>query len=432
MSRSDHATPKPTWFELLAVPVLLGAVTGLCVGVMVDIVERYLLEKVILGIPGIWFALPAAAIFVLTRLIMTKVAGSLRPSTSELYPVCFHREDIPYPVRQVPGRVLAGAATVGLGGSQGLEAVSAMIGDGLGITLRRWIGHRFPYLTSVDGRRLLLSCGAAAGIATVFSSPILGAAYGIEMPFRRSLDGRRLIPCFLAAAASFLTASMINSSRSLVTYIPHQITLREMAGVALVAIGCGAGARLFAVTAGKIQNWRFGSQPWLRVVGAGIVLAGMSATIWLITGAAVNAGPGYVAASWALPSHGIPPAAWLLICALLFRSAGVLLCIAAGGGGGVFTSLATNGLLIGTAVAVLMDLPNPTLLALVGCGAFLGAGYRIPLAGAGMIVELSGAALPSALGLAAVGIAWMMMGHNSASAAQRDPGDPGTSLRRIA
>ena len=56
----------------------------------------------------------------------------------------------------------------------------------------------------------------------------------------------------------------------------------------------------------------------------------------------------------------------------------------------MFTSLATNGLLIGTAVAVAMDLPNPTLLALVGMGAFLGAGYRIPLAGAGLIIMMCG------------------------------------------
>jgi chloride channel protein, CIC family len=149
----------------------------------------------------------------------------------------------------------------------------------------------------------------------------------------------------LAAAASFASASLIKSSRDLMTYVPHEIHPWEMLGVVVVA------------------------------------LAALAAAAWYVTGDAVTAGPGYVASQWAPPAGGGSLAFGLLLAALAFRWVTVLLCIAAGGGGGVFTSLATNGLLIGTATASLIGLDNPTLLALVGMGAFLGAGYRIPLAG---------------------------------------------------
>ena len=51
--------------------------------------------------------------------------------------------------------------------------------------------------------------------------------------------------------------------------------------------------------------------------------------------------------------------------------------------------MAVNGILLGTLVAGLLGLENPTLLALAGACAFLGAGYRPPLATAGPLAEIS-------------------------------------------
>ncbi len=424
MIAAPQTNERPTWVAILIVPVVIGAVTGIVVGLVADVVEGWFLDSVVLGIPGIWFALPSIGVFLLTRLALTKVAGATSPSTADLFPALYHDPSRPYPLRQVPGRLLSGFTTVGLGGSQGLESQSVMLGSSLGMMLRRLLGKRLPYLDTDEGHRLILVSGAAAGIATVFSSPILGAAYGIEMPFRRTLDGRRLVPAFLAAAASFGTASLIGSTRNFINYQPHPISVKELIGVLIVAVLCGVGARIFAAIMNKTRDWKNGNRPWLRATGAGFLLCAIAMCAWLVTGEAVTAGPGYVASAWAIPAEAASPAVLLVVAALIFRCITVLLCVAAGGGGGVFTSMATNGLLIGTAVALLLGLPDVTLLALVGAGAFLGAGYRIPLAGAGLIVEISGAALPAALGIAAVAIAMVIMGSGSASDAQADPPYP--------
>lgn len=426
MSRIEHEDPvidrdpRLTWQILLIVPVVVGALTGLVVGLVVRLIEDYLLETVVLGLPGLWFAVPAMAVFVLTRLALLKVAGTNKPGTAELYPHYYHHPEQHYPTRQTPGRILSGATTVGLGGSQGLESQSVLIGSTIGILLRRLFRGRLDYLARPEGRNLLLVCGASAGIATVFSSPILGALYGLEMPFRNRLDARRLIPAVLAAGASFGAASLTKNARSLLTYVPHEIGVKEVVGVLIVGVLCGAGARGFVWVMEHTRSYKDGSRPYLRAALAGVALSLLAMSAWLITGSAITAGPGYVASDWALPTSGVTPAVGLLLAALVIRAISVLLCVAAGGGGGVFTSMAVNGILLGTLVAAVLGLENPTLLALAGACAFLGAGYRLPLATAGLLAEVAGAAAPIALGLIAIGIAMVFMGSTSASSTQTD------------
>jgi len=168
------------------------------------------------------------------------------------------------------------------------------------------------------------------------------------------------------------------------------------------------------------RSYKDGSRPYLRAALAGVALSLLAMSAWLITGSAITAGPGYVASDWALPTSGVTPAVGLLLAALVIRAISVLLCVAAGGGGGVFTSMAVNGILLGTLVAAVLGLENPTLLALAGACAFLGAGYRLPLATAGLLAEVAGAAAPIALGLIAIGIAMVFMGSTSASSTQTD------------
>lgn len=424
MTGQQHERERtPSWVMLLVVPLVIGSLTGLIVGALVDLIEKFILEDVVLGLPGLWFAVPAAFVFVLTRLAMVYVTRTTKPGTADLYPTYHHHDEKRYPLGEVPGRTLASAATVGLGGSQGLESQSVMVGNALGITLRRLT--KDSYLGTAEGRKLVLVCGASAGIATVFSSPILGAIYGIEMPFKNQLDARRLIPSMIAAGASFMTAHLIDSARDLFYYVAHPIAIKEMLGVLIVAILCGLGARAFTWGMHRVKSYKDGPHPWLRATAAGVALALLAAGAWTVTGAAITAGPGYIASDWMMPLEGAgaTPALWLVLIALVFRVGSVLVSVGGGGGGGVFTSLATNGLFIGVAVAIVLGLDNVTLLAAIGACAFLGAGYRIPLAAGGLLVETTAAALPSALGLGAIAIAMVIMGKHSASDTQIDDND---------
>src|SRR5919197_4304850 len=234
-------------------------------------------------------------------------------------------------------RALGALATVSGGGSQGLESASAISGAAAGDILGRLLRARVPE----DERRSLMVAGASAGIAAVFSSPGVGALYGIEIPFRRDIDARRLVPCAIAAAWSFAVRDAIAGARHLVVLETAPVVdATFIAGVVLVGVACGLGARLFARVGEDLKRLARRGTPLARAAAAGTVLAGLAVAGRALSGTWITFGPGYVAAHWL---DAGPHPIWLLLATLLVRTAGTLICVYGGGGGGVFTSLACTG-----------------------------------------------------------------------------------------
>ena len=164
----------------------------------------------LVALPGSWPAVFSPLALLVTLGVATWITRASRPSTSELYIVTYHSPDARLPLRQVPGRVLGAMTTVSFGGSQGLESASALIGAAFGQLTRRLFRNGFPE----EERRALMVCGASAGIAAVFSSPAVGALYGIEIPFRRDVDARRLVPCAVAAASAYAVRTTLVGATS--------------------------------------------------------------------------------------------------------------------------------------------------------------------------------------------------------------------------
>jgi len=77
--------------------------------------------------------------------------------------------------RPVLFTALAGVATVGSGGSLGREG--PMIG--LGAMVSSWLGSRFGL--APHRVKILLGCGAAAGMAAIYNTPIGGALFAMEV-----------------------------------------------------------------------------------------------------------------------------------------------------------------------------------------------------------------------------------------------------------
>ena len=93
--------------------------------------------------------------------------------------------------------------------------------------------------------------------------------------------------------------------------------------------------------------------------------------------------------------------------------------IAAGGVGGLFIPLVTQGVIIGALVQHLAPAANPALFPTVGIAAFLGAGYRTPLAGVAFVAEATGQPGFLVPALLAAAAAQVVMGRWSFSPYQR-------------
>jgi CIC family chloride channel protein len=286
----------------------------------------------------------------------------------------------------------------------------------IGASLGELIARARRIAITDDERRALVVAGASAGIAAVFSSPGVGALYGLEVPFRRDLDAPKLVPAAVAAAASFGTHAMLAGARQLVHYTgPTEIDALFLLGVIVLGAACGLGARLFAFALTELRSLARGGSPWTRALAGGVLLASLAWAGRELSGAWVTFGPGYIAAGWIEASHHAVP---LLLVVLLIRTAGTLVSVWGGGGGGVFTSLACTGVFIGWLLGETLVPGSEQALALLGSATFLGAGYRIPLAGILLVAETSGELALTAAALGAIAIAQLIMGEASVSNAQ--------------
>lgn len=72
-------------------------------------------------------------------------------------------------------KAFVSAVTIGTGGSVGREGPIVQIGSSLGSTFGQWLN------VSQERLKVLVACGAAAGIAATFNAPIAGVMFSVEI-----------------------------------------------------------------------------------------------------------------------------------------------------------------------------------------------------------------------------------------------------------
>ena len=139
-----------------------------------------------------------------------------------------------------------------------------------------------------------------------------------------------------------------------------------------------------------------------------------------LTGESLVLTPGYGVVTWALePEHSVA----LLLAVLVLRCLATSATVAGGGVGGLFVPLVVAGALFGRAVGVAVG-STDSLFLVIGIAAFLGAGYRVPLAAIVFVAETTGRPGFVVPGLIAAVVAELLMGRMSVTQYQVRP-EPG-------
>ena len=115
-------------------------------------------------------------------------------------------------------------------------------------------------------------------------------------------------------------------------------------------------------------------------------------------------------------------AIWLLVAVFVIRCVASAATMAGGGVGGVFIPLVVGGGLVGRGIGEIVHPERFTLYTLLGVAAFLGAGYRVPLAAVMFVAETTGRPNFVVPALLASVVAELVMGDQSITAFQRRPG----------
>ena len=398
--------------------LLLSAVTGVVVGLAVVVLQTVTFDALLepLARRPLWVqALAPGVGLLIAWLSLRWFAERAEPVTTDEYVRKFHEEAHErMSGRPVIGRILAAVATVGYGGALGLEGGALYMGAATGSTLQR----RFARYFSREDAKLLMVAGAAAGIAAIFKAPATGALFAIEVPYRSDVARRNVLPAMVGAAASYLAYVAVEGTGPLLPVggVPS-FGWWDLLAAGVVGVLCGGGARLFAIALRYLRANVMGQVPFgVRLAGAAGVLALLAVIADAAADRPLTIGPGYDVIAWAAdPSH----AQWLVLALLVLRVGAVLATVGGGGVGGLILPLVVMGALVGRLASGAIGEADSDLLLVVGMAAFLGAGYRTPLAAVVMVAEITavpGFVVPALLATAA---AQLVIGDESVSAHQR-------------
>lgn len=394
---------------MVVLAALVGVVTGVLVAGFDRLVRDVLFEQVMRRplVIAAWIPLLGlAATAVVKR--FTRTDGR----TADAYVVAYHRRGGEMRVRDLPATLLASALTLGSGTGMGYEGPAMLIGGTIGSVAER----RFTWRFRQDDAKILMVAGAAAGVAAVFKAPLTGMVFALEVPYTQDLARRALLPALVAASTSYLAfAALLGTAPVLSVGGVAPFDLRDLAG----AIALGAASGLLAQVGARAIRWAKGLQlatAW-RVTVFGGALAGLAVWSHHLFGESLTMGSGYGAIEW---TRAHEHALGLLSLLFVLRFASTWCTVAAGGVGGLFIPLVCQGAVLGGLMQAVVQGQNAALLPTVGIAAFLGAGYRTPIAGVAFVAEATGQpgfVVPALLAAAA---AQLTIGRWSFTAYQRD------------
>jgi chloride channel protein, CIC family len=171
------------------------------------------------------------------------------------------------PTRQTYSHLITSALTVGFGGSVGLESPMVSTGSAIGSNYGR------IYKLSYKERTILLACGASAGIAAAFNSPIAGVLFAVEV-LLADVSASAFIPLIIAAASGALLSKIVLSEGVILTFslqqpfdhynTPFYIALGILAGLISLYY-----ARAFEWVEKKFEKVK---SIWTRVLTGGLLL----------------------------------------------------------------------------------------------------------------------------------------------------------------
>jgi len=301
--------------------------------------------------------------------------------------------------RPVLINALAAVVTVGSGGSLGREGPMIR----LGAMISSWMGQRLEL--PPHRLKILVGCGAAAGLAATYNIPIGGTLFAMEV-----LLGNFALEIFGPIVASSVIATLI--ARSLVGNIPlyatPDYTLKSGWEMLLyAALGLvGAGASLVFMTGvswggavfKRLGKMRLLPRPFQPVVGMALV-----GVIGLWVPYALGRGYGTInlvlAGQLRIPERlGLKPelAILFLLGIALMKLVATALTRGSGGAGGMFTPSLAFGALVGGAFGTWAHWAFPHIAspygayAAVGMAAVMAGTSHAPISAILILFEFTG------------------------------------------
>lgn len=414
------ATYSRDLHKWLIIAPIIGVATGLlCTAVTIIILGK--IWPVVLGyyLHHHWAIVPCLVLaFAVTGLIMQFMTPNPDEHSTEEVIRSYHEHQGDINMRPFLPKLVAAVTSVAFGGSAALEGPSIYGGAALGSWL--WAKLRWLHLDARD-RRIMLICGAAAGMSAVFRAPLTGIVFALEMPYKDDLAHEALVPSLIASVISYITLSSFLGGAPLFDFASNtSFTGRDLCWSALLGLLIGLIAMAFVITFRRTRVFFVNSSlpHWIKLAIGGLLtgICGV-AFLYFFPGTLVPLGPNYEAVGMILGTHH--STLELLFFGVL-KLAATTFTLGVGGVSAMFVPLFLSGGSFGVAFAqTIVHSSSVELYAAVGMASFIAAGYKTPLAAVVFVAEATGGhafIIPALIGSA---VAYAVSGDASASGDQR-------------
>lgn len=276
------------------------------------------------------------------------------------------------PLYKIPSHFVNGLFTVAFGGSTGIEVSTVVSTAAIGAATHQKISIFKKYKTE------LICAGITAGITILFSSPIAGILFSIEVIAKKTNRIFFLVNIIALTLASALLLLMneeplfaVNITTWHLYAIPYYVLLGVLAGINSVFLT--KTVLFFKTQFSKINN------DYYRIVLGGLILSGALFIFPQLYGDGYRAMKG-------LFTHPFPTAN----LGVLFSFVGIVLLkpivtsvtLASGGDGGVFAPSLFIGAFLGLLLATVLNAYNadviPVNFMVIGMAAVLSASIHAP------------------------------------------------------
>jgi chloride channel protein, CIC family len=281
--------------------------------------------------------------------------------------------------RRSLGTSVISEVVIGMGASIGRENAPKLMGGASASLLAGWAR------LSREQRRLLMACGAGAGLAAVYNVPLGGALFTAEI-MMGSISLPVVLPALACSWIATATAWLYLPDRATYTDVPDYRFTAPLLAWALLA-----GPLIGLVASGYIRliGWVSHHQARGRVAAVAPVVAfGVLGLIGFAYPQLFGNGKD-VAHDAFLGADGLT----LLLALFALKPLVTALCLGSGASGGLFTPTLSTGAVLGGAAGIAWSLAWPGspagAYALIGAAAMLGAAMQAPLAGLALVLELT-------------------------------------------
>jgi len=282
-------------------------------------------------------------------------------------------------VKRSLGTSVLSEVVIGMGASIGREAAPKLLGGVSGSVFADKLG------LSTAQRKLLVACGAGAGLAAVYNVPLGGALFTAEI-----LLGSLALPVVLPALVCAFIATLVGW-----LYLPDVATYLSVPSYsfsATIAVwSVLAGLVIGVVSAGYVRliGWvAHHRAQGLVALGAPLLAFGALGLISLAYPQLL--GNGKDMAHLVFLGNGT---IGLLLALAVLKPLVTAACLGAGASGGLFTPVMSTGAVLGGALGLGWSQLWPGspvgAFAMIGAAAMIGASMQAPLAALVLVLELT-------------------------------------------